>query len=123
MCDALHDLAYRGVVNAPFMPSVLEPELAPFLKLSDMMGELSSKLCRAEGKRVVQLNLSTFGGRDVDVTQSRVANLLLAAAVKGMLGSEHEPSVNYVNATFQARALGINTQVRDFQGFMYFTYT
>ena len=87
--------------------------------ISDMMGELSSKLCRAEGKRVVQLNLSTFGGRDVDVTQSRVANLLLAAAVKGMLGSEHEPSVNYVNATFQARALGINTQVRDFRGFMY----
>ena len=104
--DVLLGLPARSAVNIPGLtPEVME-QLKPHLQLAETLGQLLSQLA---GGQVEELEVRLQGE-----FASHPAQPLVVAALKGLLSTALGDSINYVNATLEAKARGIHVlEVRD----------
>ncbi|MFM8524867.1 MAG: phosphoglycerate dehydrogenase [Cyanobacteriota bacterium] len=104
--DVLLGLPARSAVNIPGLtPEVME-QLKPHLQLAETLGQLLSQLA---GGQVEELEVRLQGE-----FASHPAQPLVVAALKGLLSTALGDSINYVNATLEAKARGLHVlEVRD----------
>ncbi len=104
--DVLLGLPARSAVNIPGLtPEVME-QLKPHLQLAETLGLLLSQLA---GGDVEQLEVRLQGE-----FASHPSQPLVVAALKGLLSAALGDSINYVNATLEAKARGIHVvEVKD----------
>jgi D-3-phosphoglycerate dehydrogenase len=104
--DVLLGLPARSAVNIPGLSAEIMERLKPHLQLSETLGLLVSQLA---GGQVQELELRLQGEFANHPSQP-----LVIAALKGMLSSALGDSINYVNASLEAKARGINVlEVKD----------
>ena len=104
--DVLLGLPARSAVNIPGLSAEIMERLKPQLQLSETLGLLVSQLT---GGQVQELELRLQGEFANHPSQP-----LLIAALKGMLSSALGDSINYVNASLEAKARGIHVlEVKD----------
>jgi D-3-phosphoglycerate dehydrogenase / 2-oxoglutarate reductase len=99
IADALHGRAYAGVVNGAAMQLLLKEEVRPYLTLAEKLGHLASQLTPGKFKSV------TLTGSGEIVTSSM--DLLKAGVLKGILSHTQPEPVNFINAPFLAKELGV----------------
>ncbi len=104
--DVLLGLPARSAVNIPGLtPEVME-QLKPHLQLAETLGLLLSQLA---GGDVEQLEVRLQGE-----FASHPSQPLVVAALKGLLSAALGDSINYVNATLEAKDRGIHVvEVKD----------
>jgi len=104
--DVLLGLPARSAVNIPGLtPEVME-QLKPHLQLAETLGLLLSQLA---GGDVEHLEVRLQGEFANHPSQP-----LVVAALKGLLSAALGDSINYVNATLEAKARGIHVvEVKD----------
>ena len=104
--DVLLGLPARSAVNIPGLtPEVME-QLKPHLQLAETLGLLLSQLA---GGGVEHLEVRLQGE-----FASHPSQPLVVAALKGLLSAALGDSINYVNATLEAKARGIHVvEVKD----------
>ena len=104
--DVLLGLPARSAVNIPGLtPEVME-QLKPHLQLAETLGLLLSQLA---GGDVEELEVRLQGE-----FASHPSQPLVVAALKGLLSAALGDSINYVNATLEAKARGIHVvEVKD----------
>ena len=104
--DVLLGLPARSAVNIPGLtPEVME-QLKPHLQLAETLGLLLSQLA---GGDVEHLEVRLQGE-----FASHPSQPLVVAALKGLLSAALGDSINYVNATLEAKARGLHVvEVKD----------
>jgi D-3-phosphoglycerate dehydrogenase len=104
--DVLLGLPARSAVNIPGLtPEVMEL-LKPHLQLAETLGLLLSQLA---GGQISELEVRLQGE-----FASHPAQPLVVAALKGILSTALGDSINYVNATLEAKERGIHVlEVKD----------
>ena len=100
VADALHGRAYAGVVNDAAMQLTLKPEVRPYVALAEKLGHLAARLATGKVKK-----LTVTGSGDVVVS---TMELLKAGVLKGILSLTQSGRVNFVNAPFIAKELGLS---------------
>jgi D-3-phosphoglycerate dehydrogenase len=98
--DALQGRAFSGVVNGSAMHLTLKQEVRPGLDLAERLGALVVQT--APGK-LKQLTVAASGEMLVQSLE-----LLKAGVLKGILSHTVPEPVNFINAPFLARELGIS---------------
>lgn len=88
-----------GAVNASAFESTPNEELAPYIKLAENLGVLHSQLINGQLK---QININ-FSGELLHTSTP----LLSAAMLKGFLSRMRTEAVNFINAPFLAKEMGI----------------
>ena len=104
--DVLLGLPARSAVNIPGLPPEVMEQLKPHLQLAETLGLLLSQLA---GGDVEHLEVRLQGE-----FASHPSQPLVVAALKGLLSAALGDSINYVNATLEAKARGIHVvEVKD----------
>lgn len=91
-----------GAVNGAAVEAAGKPELVPYVKLAESMGALQSQLLTAQVK---SLRVNLFG----DLLNNSVS-LITAAVLKGFLNSRIPEPVNYINAGYFAKEMGLQIE-------------
>ncbi len=99
MVDMFNQKGVRGAVNAAAVESAGNKELVPFVKLAENLGALHAQLIKGQLK---QININ-YSGELLHTATS----LLSAALLKGFLSNRLSELVNYINAPFLAKEMGI----------------
>jgi D-3-phosphoglycerate dehydrogenase len=99
MADAFHGRAYVGVVNSMILAHTMKDEVRPFMVLAEKLGSMAAQLA---GGKVRDLTVSAFG----DVPASSL-ELLKACVLKGVLVHTYAETLNYINAPFLAKEVGL----------------
>ena len=104
--DVLLGLPARSAVNIPGLSAEIMERLKPHLQLAETVGRLLSQLA---GGHVQELELRLQGE-----FASHPSQPLLIASLKGLLGAVLGDSINFVNASLEAKARGIRVvEVKD----------
>ncbi|MEB3304828.1 MAG: phosphoglycerate dehydrogenase [Cyanobacteriota bacterium] len=104
--DVLLGLPARSAVNIPGLTPELLNQLKPHLQLAETLGQLLSQM---GGGQVSELEVRLQG--DFASLESQP---LVVAALKGVLSTALGDSINFVNATLEARDRGIKVlEVKD----------
>jgi D-3-phosphoglycerate dehydrogenase len=104
--DVLLGLPARSAVNIPGLNAEVMEQLKPHLQLAETLGQLISQLA---GGPISELEVRLQGA-----FASHPAQPLVVAALKGMLSTALGDSINYVNASLEARERGIQVvEVKD----------
>ncbi|MFM1811692.1 MAG: hypothetical protein RLZZ336_630 [Cyanobacteriota bacterium] len=104
--DVLLGLPARSAVNIPGLSSEVMEQLKPHLQLAETLGQLVSQL---SGGAINELEVRLQG----DFAE-HPAQPLVVAALKGVLSTALGDSINYVNATLEAKERGIHVlEVKD----------
>ena len=104
--DVLLGLPARSAVNIPGLSAEIMERLKPHLQLAETVGRLVSQL---SGGKVQELELRLQGE-----FASHPSQPLLIASLKGLLGAVLGDSINFVNASLEAKARGIRVlEVKD----------
>jgi D-3-phosphoglycerate dehydrogenase len=104
--DVLLGLPARSAVNIPGLNAEVMEQLKPHLQLAETLGLLLSQLA---GGDVEHLEVRLQGE-----FASHPSQPLVVAALKGLLSAALGDSINYVNATLEAKARGIHVvEVKD----------
>ena len=104
--DVLLGLPARSAVNIPGLSAEIMERLKPHLQLAETVGRLVSQL---SGGQVQELELRLQGA-----FASHPSQPLVIASLKGLLGAVLGDSINYVNASLEAKARGIHVlEVKD----------
>jgi D-3-phosphoglycerate dehydrogenase len=104
--DVLLGLPARSAVNIPGLSAEIMERLKPHLQLAETVGRLVSQL---SGGQVQELELRLQGE-----FASHPSQPLLIASLKGLLGAVLGDSINFVNASLEAKARGIRVlEVKD----------
>ena len=88
-----------GIVNAAAIEMEGDDRLTPYIHLAENIGKLQSQIIRGQLK---QININFSG----DLLHS-AATLLTAAVLKGFLSKKLSELVNFINAPFLAKEIGI----------------
>jgi D-3-phosphoglycerate dehydrogenase len=88
-----------GAVNASAFETTANEELAPYVQLAESLGTLHSQLIKGQLK---QININ-FCGELLHTSTP----LLAAAVLKGFLSRMRTEAVNFINAPFIAKEMGI----------------
>lgn len=106
IADALKERAYTGLVNGEALQLSMNAEIRPYARLAEKLGSLAAQL--ASGK-IRRLGIATSG----DLLSSSL-ELLKAGVLKGLLSHILPEPVNFINAGFFAREMGLTvTEQRD----------
>jgi D-3-phosphoglycerate dehydrogenase len=89
----------RGIINAAAIEAEGDGEIAPYVKLAENIGALHSQLIRDQLK---QININ-FSGKLLHSSTT----LLSTAMLKGFLSKKLSEVVNFINAPYLAREMGI----------------
>jgi len=104
--DVLLGLPARSAVNIPGLSSEVMEQLKPHLQLAETLGQLVSQL---SGGAINELEVRLQGDFAVHPAQP-----LVVAALKGVLSTALGDSINYVNASLEAKERGIHVlEVKD----------
>ena len=104
--DVLLGLPARSAVNIPGLSAEIMERLKPHLQLAETVGLLVSQL---SGGHVQEMELRLQGE-----FASHPSQPLVIAALKGLLGAALGDSINFVNASLEADARGIQVlEVKD----------
>ena len=104
--DVLLGLPARSAVNIPGLSAEIMVRLKPHLQLAETVGGMLSQLA---GGQVQELELRLQGE-----FASHPSQPLLIASLKGLLGAVLGDSINFVNASLEAKARGIRVvEVKD----------
>ena len=104
--DVLLGLPARSAVNIPGLSAEIMERLKPHLQLAETVGGLVSQL---SGGQVQELELRLQGD-----FASHPSQPLVIASLKGLLGAVLGDSINFVNASLEAKARGIRVlEVKD----------
>jgi D-3-phosphoglycerate dehydrogenase len=104
--DVLLGLPARSAVNIPGLNAEVMEQLKPHLQLAETLGQLISQL---SGGPISALEVRLQGAFAGHPSQP-----LVVAALKGMLSTALGDSINYVNASLEARDRGIHVlEVKD----------
>ena len=104
--DVLLGLPARSAVNIPGLNSEVMEQLKPHLQLAETLGQLISQLA---GGAISALEVRLQGDFAVHPAQP-----LVVAALKGVLSTALGDSINYVNASLEAKERGIHVlEVKD----------
>ncbi len=104
--DVLLGLPARSAVNIPGLSPQIMQQLKPHLQLSETLGLLASQLSAGQ---LEGLEIRLQGG-----FASHPSQPLIVATLKGLLTSALGERINYVNASLEAKARGINViEVKD----------
>lgn len=104
--DVLLGLPARSAVNIPGLSAEIMERLKPHLQLAETVGGMLSQLA---GGQVQELELRLQGE-----FASHPSQPLLIASLKGLLGAVLGDSINFVNASLEAKARGIRVvEVKD----------
>ena len=104
--DVLKGLPARSAVNIPGLSAEIMVRLKPHLELAETVGRVLSQLA---GGHVQELELRLQGE-----FATHPIKPLLIAALKGLLGAVLGDSINFVNASLEAKARGINVlEIKD----------
>ncbi|MEB3262082.1 MAG: phosphoglycerate dehydrogenase [Cyanobacteriota bacterium] len=112
--DVLLGLPARSAVNIPGLNAEVMEQLKPHLQLAETLGQLISQLSGGPISALEVRLQGAFAGHP--------AQPLVVAALKGMLSTALGDSINYVNASLEARDRGIHVlevkdeAARDFAG-------
>ena len=97
--DVLLGLPARSAVNIPGLSAEIMERLKPHLQLAETVGLLVSQLA---GGHVKEMELRLQGE-----FASHPSQPLVIAALKGLLSAGLGDSINFVNASLEAKARGI----------------
>ena len=104
--DVLLGLPARSAVNIPGLSAEVLEQLKPHLLLAETLGQLISQLAAGQ---ISELEVRLQGE-----FASHPAQPLVVAALKGVLSTALGDSINYVNASLEARERGIHVlEVKD----------
>jgi len=104
--DVLLGLPARSAVNIPGLNAEVMEQLKPHLQLAETLGQLLSQLA---GGPISELEVRLQGD-----FASHPAQPLVVAALKGLLSTALGDSINYVNASLEAKERGIHVlEVKD----------
>ncbi|MFO0075777.1 MAG: phosphoglycerate dehydrogenase [Cyanobacteriota bacterium] len=104
--DVLLGLPARSAVNIPGLNAELMEQLKPHLQLAETLGQLLSQLA---GGQIAELEVRLQGD-----FAAHPAQPLVVASLKGILSTALGDSINYVNATLEAKERGIKVlEVKD----------
>jgi D-3-phosphoglycerate dehydrogenase len=104
--DVLLGLPARSAVNIPGLNAEVMEQLKPHLQLAETLGLLVSQLA---GGQISELEVRLQGE-----FASHPAQPLVVAALKGVLSTALGDSINYVNASLEAKERGIKVlEVKD----------
>jgi D-3-phosphoglycerate dehydrogenase len=104
--DVLLGLPARSAVNIPGLNAEVMEQLKPHLELAETLGQLLSQLA---GGQISELEVRLQGE-----FASHPAQPLVVAALKGVLSTALGDSINYVNASLEAKERGIHVlEVKD----------
>ena len=104
--DVLLGLPARSAVNIPGLNSEVMEQLKPHLQLAETLGQLISQLAGGA--------ISALEGRLQGDFAVHPAQPLVVAALKGVLSTALGDSINYVNASLEAKERGIHVlEVKD----------
>jgi D-3-phosphoglycerate dehydrogenase / 2-oxoglutarate reductase len=104
--DVLLGLPARSAVNIPGLNAQVMEQLKPHLQLAETLGQLLSQLA---GGQISELEVRLQGE-----FAAHPAQPLVVAALKGVLSTALGDSINYVNATLEAKDRGIHVlEVKD----------
>ncbi|MEO1001791.1 MAG: phosphoglycerate dehydrogenase [Cyanobacteria bacterium J06638_7] len=112
--DVLLGLPARSAVNIPGLNAEVMEQLKPHLQLSETLGQLLSQLA---GGQISELEVRLQGE-----FAAHPAQPLVVAVLKGVLSTALGDSINYVNASIEAKDRGIHVlevkdeAVRDYAG-------
>ncbi|MFO7446116.1 MAG: phosphoglycerate dehydrogenase [Ignavibacteriaceae bacterium] len=91
--------AVRGAVNAAAVEALGNKDVAPFVKLAESLGSLHSQLINGQLKKI---NINYSGE-----LLHNFNTLLSAAVLKGFLSKKMTELVNFINAPYLAKQMGI----------------
>ncbi len=104
--DVLLGLSARSAVNIPGLSAEIMDSLKPHLQLAETLGLLASQI---SGPHIKKLEVRLQG----EFTQ-HPSQPLVVATLKGLLSTALGDRINYVNASLEAKARGINVvEVKD----------
>jgi D-3-phosphoglycerate dehydrogenase len=104
--DVLLGLPARSAVNIPGLNAEVMEQLKPHLQLAETLGQLLSQL---SGGQISELEVRLQGA-----FASHPSQPLVVAALKGLLSTALGDSINYVNASLEARERGLKVlEVKD----------
>jgi D-3-phosphoglycerate dehydrogenase / 2-oxoglutarate reductase len=104
--DVLLGLPARSAVNIPGLNAEVMEQLKPHLQLAETLGQLLSQLA---GGPISELEVRLQGD-----FASHPGQPLVVAALKGLLSTALGDSINYVNASLEAKERGIHVlEVKD----------
>lgn len=104
--DVLLGLPARSAVNIPGLNAEVMEQLKPHLQLAETLGRLLSQLA---GGQISELEVRLQGE-----FAAHPAQPLVVAALKGVLSTALGDSINYVNASLEAKDRGIHVlEVKD----------
>jgi D-3-phosphoglycerate dehydrogenase len=104
--DVLLGLPARSAVNIPGLNAEVMEQLKPHLQLAETLGQLLSQLA---GGQISELEVRLQGE-----FAAHPAQPLVVAALKGVLSTALGDSINYVNASLEAKDRGIHVlEVKD----------
>jgi len=104
VADALKERAFTAVVNGAAMHLTLKAEIRPFVKLAERLGSL---VAQATEGRLRHVTVSASGEPMVGSI-----DLLKSSVLKGVLSHMTPDPVNFINASFLARELGVTVADR-----------
>lgn len=127
VCDALALRYYRGVANGVFMPLTLQPEMKPFLELSEAIGRFLFEITVSSDPKdkISKVMIATSGGLQVDITSPRAKSALQSAVMKGAMASLGErrrarqfdtPNITLLNSSLVAMTNGIDVRQGEVEG-------
>lgn len=99
VADALKERAFTAVVNGAAMHLTLKEEIRPFVRLAERLGSLAAQATEGRLRQV------TISGAGEIVTGS--IELLKSSVLKGVLSHMTPDPVNFINASFLAKELGV----------------
>ena len=102
MVDVFEGRAPRYAVNAPLVPPETAAELAPYLPLALVVGQLASQMVDGQPERLT----ITFQGTVAEFA----TDILGATVLRGFLQTGSAMRINIVNATLEAHRRGIHVQ-------------
>ena len=102
MVDVFEGRAPRYAVNAPLVPPETAAELAPYLPLALVVGQLASQMVDSQPERLT----ITFQGSVAEFA----TDILGATVIRGFLQTGSAMRINIVNATLEAHRRGIHVQ-------------
>lgn len=90
----------NGIVNASLIEAGFNKDLSPYLKLSEVIGNMHSQMLKSQ---LIGINI-TYNGELLCTSSS----ILTASILKGFLKAKRTESINIVNALFLAAEMGID---------------
>ena len=98
---------FIGVVNAPDLGQLTkQPHAIPYILLAEKIGSMQAQLLKSNKIGSITINL-----RGKDISDSKLADIIKAAVLKGALEELVEQTVTYINANSIADELGLKVQL------------